>query len=83
MTFTGPVYMVCFLIEEHLSVMHTSHVPLACVTCEPIGSAWQRRLLNGVVSICQICERIQDSCLISTLLLSSRVTVFSMSHKQK
>jgi len=30
--------MVWFLIEEHLSVIHTSHVPLVCVPCEPYGS---------------------------------------------
>ena len=39
MTFTGSIYMVCFLIEEHLSVIHTSHVPLVCVSYEPYGSA--------------------------------------------
>jgi len=28
MAFTDPIYMGWFLIEEHLSVIHTSHVPL-------------------------------------------------------
>ena len=31
--------MVWFLIEEHPSVIHTSHVPLVCVPCEPCSSA--------------------------------------------
>ena len=31
------------VIEEHLSVIHTSHIPLVCVPCEPYGSAWKRR----------------------------------------
>jgi len=31
--------MVWFLLEEHLSVIHTSHVPLVCVPSEPYGSA--------------------------------------------
>jgi len=35
--------MGCLLIEEHLSVIHTSHVPLVCVPCEPCGSAWKPR----------------------------------------
>jgi len=42
-TFTGPIYMGCFLNEEHLFVRHTSHVPLVCVPCEP-----------PVLLICQI-----------------------------
>ena len=41
--FTDPIYMVWFLIEEHLSVIHTSHVPLVCVPCEPHGSALTAR----------------------------------------
>jgi len=36
--------MVWFLIEEHLSVIHTSHVPLVCVPCEPYGSALQSQV---------------------------------------
>jgi len=39
MAFTDPIYKVWFLIEEHPSVIHTSHVPLVCVPCEPCGSA--------------------------------------------
>ena len=39
MAFTDPIYIVWFLIEEYLSVIHTSHVPLVCVPCEPCGSA--------------------------------------------
>ena len=39
MAFTDPIYMVWSLIEEHLSVIHTSHVPLVCVPCEPRASA--------------------------------------------
>ena len=39
MTFMGSIYMVWFLIEEPPSMMHTSHVPLVCVPCEPCGSA--------------------------------------------
>ena len=35
--------MVWFLIKEYLSVIHTSHVPLACVPCEPYGSVWKQR----------------------------------------
>jgi len=31
--------MGCLLIEEHPLVIHTSHVPLVCVPCEPCGSA--------------------------------------------
>ena len=38
MAFTDPIYMGWFLIEEHLSVIHTSHVPLVCVPCEPYRS---------------------------------------------
>jgi len=36
--FTVPIHMVWFLIEEHLSVIHTSHVSLVCVPCKPYGS---------------------------------------------
>jgi len=42
MAFTDPIYMVWFLIEEKLEnplVIHTSHVPLVCVPCEPCASA--------------------------------------------
>jgi len=38
MAFTDPIYVVWFLIEEHLSDIHTSHVPLVCVPCEPYAS---------------------------------------------
>jgi len=48
MTFTGHVYMVCFLIEEHLSMIHTSYVSLVCEPCEVYGSAY---VLNGL-SLC-------------------------------
>jgi len=39
MPFMDPIYMVWFLIEEPPSVIHTSHVPLVCVPCEPCSSA--------------------------------------------
>ena len=42
--------MVWFLIEEHLSVIHTSHVPLVCVPCEPYGSA------HALVWVCEMCN---------------------------
>ena len=42
MAFTDPIHKVWFLIEEHPSVIHTSHVPLVCVPCEPRGSACRK-----------------------------------------
>ena len=51
MTFMGSIYMVWFLIEEYLLVIHISHFPLVCVPCEPYGSAGfsQWKWVRGVV----------------------------------
>jgi len=56
MAFTDPTYMVWFLIEEHPSVIHTSHVPLVCVPCEPDGSAlialdFRKRTIEKIVNL--------------------------------
>jgi len=57
-TSTGPIYRVCLLNEEHPLVIHTSHIPLVCVPCEPCGSAvtWrkcERRLCATWHKLCR------------------------------